>query len=115
MTSSEWAMRIRCSDCGHGEDIRGGAVYVPYETVSVYLCPECGCRKWDDPRPGRLTFAAVWWNPWTWFRTRWEWRDQDARALPIDGIRLLPGGKGPMIAPTLKQMRLAATPGELAE
>lgn len=82
-----WYLYVRCQSCRTGHRFDTGmkrsvpiddAVFIPV------ICAGCGSTKFDDPRPGRKVSAAVWWNPLTWLRVRWEWRD--------DCVRVLPGG-----------------------
>jgi hypothetical protein len=90
-------MRVRCTTCRHGELYTEGTTRAPNcSPANVFLCPECGGKGWDDPRPGRRVSAAVWWKPWTWGTTRWEWRDDHAMpmpAAPLSGLRLILGGE----------------------
>jgi len=99
-----WQMRCRCGECGYAVNA-AGMKRVPASAVKRLLCPRCGGSQWSDPMPGRLVSAAVWWKPWTWFQTAWQWREADAVPMPRspemdlppppkpEPLRPLPGGK----------------------
>jgi len=85
MTYPSWIVAVRCADCGYGVPLRIVRVPTdgqPADPVTRLLCDRCGCKTWDRPRPGREVSVSVWWDPRTWGRTMWEWRDQDAMPWP---------------------------------
>lgn len=81
-----WTMAVRCHECGYGVTLRTISLVEPGHMTDErtrLLCDRCGCPKWDLPRPGREVSASVWWDPRTWGRTTWEWRDQDEKPWPL--------------------------------
>jgi hypothetical protein len=82
-----WSWYLRCQSCGHGHPTLPGCTRAKTSAspTDMLVCRSCGNTGFDDPRPGRTVSDAVWWNPWTWGATRWEWRDDAARALPGGG------------------------------
>lgn len=79
-----WRLYIRCCSCGAGTVFYEGTTRttLPTASTSTLICQSCGSTKFDDPRPGREVSTSVWWNPWTWGSTRWEWNDAGAKPLP---------------------------------
>ena len=97
---TKWALYWRCATCKTGER------YIPGESVledviaadeESCICEKCGGLGWESPRPGRI-IPWMWWKPWTWGRTIWEWRDDyvitpEAPSKGHANLLLLPGGK----------------------
>lgn len=84
---SPWSWYCRCRSCGHGHPIITGCTRATTSDppADLLICQSCGGIGFDDPRPGRVVSLDVWWDPRTWGTTRWEWRDDAARALPGGG------------------------------
>ena len=92
-----WRWYIRCQKCGEGTRYYGGMTR-PAATSADFtnrvMCDACGGIRFDDPRPARRVSASVWYDPRTWGKTRWEWRDDLAQPVPQEpepaNLRLLP-------------------------
>jgi len=83
-----WTNARQCGKCGIVDPMPPSTKTAATPVQALLLVwlypPECRCggAYTTTTRVGRRIYA--WWAPWTWFRTRWEWRDDDAVDLDAE-------------------------------
>jgi len=69
-----WQWAYKCGECGNALQASGRHMAPRVDSLCV-LCSECGASLFEGPFPVRTVSVAIWWNPLTWFATKYEWRE----------------------------------------
>lgn len=82
-----WILACPCAKCGYGLPYGKPSDWLPTEagppSGKKWLhCTQCGGTQFNQARPGREVFKFVWWNPFTWWDTVWEWNNDPAEIRP---------------------------------